>query len=254
MSASGYLDLCTIELVCARDKTVVASLRIEMRDATNTTRLGNLYRKLRVSEIGTTPKADGYDWAAAFAETGDRIADGRAIPLTVALKVGEGVVLGRWVRQNEVKVKVRMGQTVRVEILAVDPVQPQARPRAQAGAWDAFDADSDDTKQRRQDEINRANAKPNWGNAFDGLFSEFAKAPQAKPQPQGVNAVWLEIEAVLKRKRYTCEADIGRARRAMALLLHSDAAGNAQEADALARANAFLDEREKPFKPAIDAA
>lgn len=248
----SHIDLCTLELVCARDKSVVARLRVEMRTRIDRTRIDTPYRKLRVSDLARPPVDDGdYEWAVAFAEKGDELADGSR-DLTIKLKIGHGPVSGQWIKQD-LSIKVRKGATVQVPFLATAPVQAEVKP--QAKPWvniDAEEARREEEAQRqeaeRRERVRRSGEEAMRG-AWSGMEGFFSHLGPKTPAPQPAeSAVWIEIQAVLVRKRYTCAADVSRARKAVALLLHSDGSGHEIEADALARANALLDQKEAAFK------
>jgi hypothetical protein len=73
--------------------------------------------------------------------------------------------------------------------------------------------------------------------------------PSARtPATARVDDVWQALRLVLEVRRYRDDSDIGRARRAVALLMHRDGSDIAQ-ADVLqevhARANAYLDQQER---------
>jgi hypothetical protein len=250
----SHIDLCTLELVCARDKTVVARLRVEMRDRVDMTRIQTPYRKLRISDLANPPTADSdYDWAVAFTEKGDALADGSQA-LTLKLKIGEGPATRSWLKQ-EISAKVLKGETVRVEILATAPMKPEVKP--QAKPWTPFDAEEarreETTRQEeaaRRERIRRngEEAMRNAWSGMDGFFSQGPLGKKAQAAQTVEGAVWSEIEAVLKRQRYTDRATVSRVRRAMALLLHVDGNNDPSVKDALSKANAFLDEKEAPYK------
>lgn len=237
----SHIDLCTLELACAVSKAVVATLRVEMRTTVSQAKNGRGYRKLRISPVGASPEA-GYEWAAAFGADGDTAVDGVGHDLTIAYKIGDGPnggsFTGLWVTQD-VKVKVRKGGTYRVEILAVAPVKSRAKVEDEPRP--GFDARAKE----------RAKADPR-DNPFEGFFRHLGERPKAA-QPETSNPVWTEIEAVLKRKAYRSIEDVKRARKAIALLLHSERTDAALEMDALAQANAFLDQREKPYREPLAA-
>ncbi len=231
----SHLFLCTLVLVCHRDKTELARLRVEMRRETSIAKNGRTYRKVRISPESGHTEADGYDYAAVFADEGDRFADGVSRSLTLSYKIGQGAsfLTRQWMKQD-IRVRVDHNGTHTVEILAVAPVVEE--PEAPA-------------EEPPRTERERAKANP---------FDDFLKATAGYARPQSLRAdplnhVWIEIEAVLKRKRFTSLSEITRARKAMALLLHDDSQPKGQEMDALARANAYLDTCETPFKQPLSA-
>ncbi len=244
----SHTDLCTVDLVCAKDKTVLASLRVEVRTRIDRARSGNAYRKARVSLVGSSPAPESYEWASAFAGDGDDKADGMARDLTLLYRLGHGGgISDGWMKQ-EVRLKVRKGGSYRVEILAVAPVvaEPKARPRAESEDGFAAKPKAASSGGPRTDAPQ--GETHGSGTGFDSLFDHlWGVTPPAKPAIP-VNPVWREIEAVLKRKRYACEQDVNRARKAMALLLHVEGPGGENSLDALARANAFLDREAVVFK------
>jgi hypothetical protein len=225
----SHLFLCTLELVCARDKTVLTRLRVEMRRETSMARNGRLYRKVRISREDAAGPDEGYDYSAAFAEEGDQIADGAKRELTLTVRIGDGPATSRWMK-HEYRVKVRRNGVHRLEILAVAPVvdTPEPEPRVE---------------QPRPE-------RPRREDPFAGFWNFGPKFATAQTT---TNPVWVEIQAVLMRKRFTSAGDVARARKAMALLLHDDRSPAGQEMDALARANAYLDQCELPFKQPLSA-
>lgn len=233
---TDYIDLCTLRLISAEDKSPAITLRVEMRDEIRRAGSGNAYRSLRVSDITRPPSAGHeYEWGVAFASAGDQSADGSR-DLVLKMKVGDGPVTQAYPKQ-EIRLAVRRGQAYEVAIATAMPEpaprpQPTPEPQAPPGA-------------QRQESAERA--RQAFEGVFEGFFSHLGE-PKAGPDPRG-GAIWAEIEAVLRRKRYTSIEDVRRTRKAMALLLHSDRADARAEMDALSRANAFLDERERPFKP-----
>ncbi len=81
---------------------------------------------------------------------------------------------------------------------------------------------------------------------WNGFFSQGPLGKKGQVAQTIEGAVWSEIEAVLKRQRYTAAPRQPGYDGPWQLLLHVDGNGISSVKDALSKANAFLDERRRP--------
>lgn len=201
--------LCTLSLYDADTGEALTSYRVEIHGAPVPDPTGQLTRRAFLAPESRGATTDGRH-AVLGGIDGDTALTGVDAPVKLHVTVD-------WpeYRERTFAIAVSEGDTIKVELDGIDG--PAETPEA---------------------------------SAFTDRRSRFHSAYAAHRQaaPPAADRLWEAFQVILEAQSYRDRAAISRARKATALLFHQDGvdcAVAAQFRDAHARANAFLDERER---------